>query len=1640
MLPSERACERLKDFQNPNYQKDQLKRVLVLWGNLSTIGQIMIQAGSAWNKVANNREKSGKAQYDAINQLGKLSQGDRAKLFNALFPKIASPVESTWNLFDILPYQTTYYRRPFRNPNHYSPGARTVWLQRLIFATRGYDQNVNWFAAWAPHLGYGAPDALGYLFAGAIEMGGKTGQEVYDTLIASANGTHETGMMGRHIVRGLLCASRRDGWDFIERMLLAAQREEGLRQVILESVDEAHPLYFRRLLRLILENNLSRFSAAIRAFDVWFGLALETIPQKTVNDLLARVLCYLEDPFEREKVIRDGSAQEIYYALWAMAFEDAQATLPHAIKLRQSPNVEQRFAATHLLSQMDLVGGFKELLNALEDPDLRIAARAVSNLNPPEYNHDLLEQSDLFERLESLIARLPHKENTMKPLVWDWLTLKLDKDKLAGRLIECLGNRSPKRLIPYLSIMDPMGRSRVARLLEELGKKDAETRQVLFALTNDPSKYVREQSLKALHGYRLTDKDILQIESFLTRQSEDLRRGVIQLLLELPDKTLQGSLSRLLGMKNENQRQAGLELLRESIQSRRLSQEGRLLAAEFKKRSYVLESEIRILEEILAEEVEEVSLNDALGLMNPENRSKPKPPPSGITWFNKGKKILLGSKAAVGILKSLDDLIEKHRTDPVDLTFFDTKRTELLGNIRYGFPRPDPSQPPEQDLARLPLREIWESWWQTRPADLRDSDGFELLRASAILRLFFTQWVNFSRPVSEMPKDLQRFFEIQCTFKLNYHSIISTILDWSIWSHPGQDEASFLVDALESSVNRIPNAELMGTEELYIGIRTRTISHQRLAYLQICRWHRTLRPEEWQDEHHARLWAIVRWLDEPKPGLLRYRPDIKDALFAQRASAASQDDLLDLLLGPREIEGYGNHFHILQELSSRIPHPYFKEFPDLGDLVENCRERILSIEIRRGDLPTAATLPAMALRSVPGTKNLVRLMVAFGNTNFERGYHFGQSRQAILSRLIRITYPLEEDSLEGFAELVQNNHISERRLVELAMYAPQWARYVEFTLNWPKFQDAVFWVYAHTKDRQWTVEKEIRELWIAQVSEYTPLSSDSLMDGAADVGWFHQVYEALGEEHWRQVYQAAELTAVGNGHVRARIFADAMLGKSTSDKLIDRITIKRHQDSLRALGLVPLPKDANRQAELLRRYEVMKEFLRTSKKFGSQRQASEKLAVSIGMENLARNAGYTDPQRLEWAMEVESVTGLVKGPIVVDVEGTIVSLSINDLGEPELVVSKNGKLLKAIPSKVKKDEQLASLLERKQKLDRQTSRMRQSLEQAMCRGDTFTGAEIWDLFRHPILRAMIEQLVFVGQIGMGYPVDNGKALFIHSGQQIPVAEDDKLRIAHPIDLLEGGEWHLWQHECFIAERIQPFKQVFRELYILTSTEKEEGNLSRRYAGQQVNPRQALALLGARGWVTHPEEGVYKTFHDLGISARVGFLQGIFTPAEVEGLTLEAVVFTRRGDWSPLLLDQIAPRIFSEVMRDLDLVVSVAHAGGVDPEATASSIEARKALIRETCDLLSLKNVRVKDRHAIIEGNLGNYAIHLGSAVVHKQPGGSLCIIPVHSQHRGRLFLPFVDNDPKSAEIVSKVILLAKDNEIKDPTILEQILS
>ncbi len=161
---------------------------------------------------------------------------------------------------------------------------------------------------------------------------------------------------------------------------------------------------------------------------------------------------------------------------------------------------------------------------------------------------------------------------------------------------------------------------------------------------------------------------------------------------------------------------------------------------------------------------------------------------------------------------------------------------------------------------------------------------------------------------------------------------------------------------------------------------------------------------------------------------------------------------------------------------------------------------------------------------------------------------------------------------------------------------------------------------------------------------------------------------------------------------------------------------------------------------------------------------------------------------------------------------------------------------------------------------------------------------------------------------------------------------------------------------------------------------------------------------------------------------------------MEAPSLETVRFYDRSSYKPVDFDKVPSKIFSEIMRDIDLVVSVAHVGGVDPEASLSTIDMRKVIIEESLRLFKVDNANLDGKHVHIKGKLGDYNVHLGSGVVHKQAHGALHIIPVHSQQRGRLFLPFIDSDPRTAEILTKVLFLADDHKIKDPTILSQIVN
>jgi hypothetical protein len=1480
-------------------------------------------------------------------------------------------------------------------------------------------------------------------------------------------------------------ASRVEGWELMEKTLLAAQRQEGLRQVILETVDEVHPEAFRRMLRLIRDHELARFSAVVRAANVWFGLQWDSVSVKTVNTTIDQVLTYLGDPKARSAALAGRDPEAIFLALWSIAFDDALAAIPVAEKLLKDKKTEVRFVAAVHLSQLALPQTWPVRAVAMEDEDLRVALCALDDQSF-FYAADDGEESegpeyvdDRFERVERLFQRLPVKPTVLKPLVWPWTERKASRELVAWHLVASLGKRPPTALIPYLPSIKSPHRGQVVRMLADQKKWDGLTRDTLIRLAGDATSDVRTAVCQSLAKIKLQPDEIEVLEGFLTRKSSDLRQGILGLLLKQSGAQALASADRLTASKDAQQRLAGLEILRQLAESKRGRDACQSRAAAYRTGRKKLSSEEQAqLDGITGASAEQVTLDNALGLMDPSKRSAAIAP--------KARKVAFVTKAAVACIEDLDRLIHEHRETTITYKRWDGEKQELLGNIKYGFPWPSWRKPPEKGRETLPLADVWEAWYTARPKSLRDKDALELVRAAAWLEVANGnwKWKQFTEGAKGSKERNDVLAALTCGFgplKLNYPNLVDGLLAWLLYLHPPAGAVDFLLDATEASFALIPEADVRKLADLpdrkyyydeldpdWRNVDTFELWCKRLDS------HGSRLPDTLSPQQVRRRWQLMRWKDEPFAGARRQRPDFCVVASAYDESAATEADLLDHLIGPDQVSRYfaGGHFPSLERLTLRKPHKKSEAFltrhPEVRELVEKCRARIVEIELARGETPTAATAPAWNLGSLWGTELLVQLMTTLGTQGFKIPFRLQEadkeSKVCTLTRLVSITYPKSDETPEDFCRLigpaVREGKITEQMVLQLAFLAPQWARHVESYLRWNGLAEALYWFLAHMQyatgreeaalgagidDEPQDAEKDDDDLddqrrkpsaWERLVAERTPLSVQERYSGAVDVNWFRRIYAEVTPKRWQAMAETARFASNPAQARHAQFVADVLTGKARRKLLIDGIRKKKLKDYVRLLGLYPLAVGAKRDADLVERYNVLQEYRRYARGLSAMTKPEALRSVEIGMQNLASTAGYADPLRLEWALEAEQVKQLARGPLSAKKDGVTVTLALSDEAQPQVTIERAGKPLKSIPPGLKKDKRIAELWEQAAHLKRQASRMKSSLEMAMCRGDTFSGAELGQLSGHAILAPLLGRLVLVGDGIMGYPDRNGRALRDAHGKLEPVKKGESLRIAHAHDLFASGAWDQYQRECFQAERIQPFKQVFRELYVVTKQEKRDGTVSRRYAGQQVQPKQALALWGQRGWSS--QEGVWKTFHDAGLIASVEFAYGGGTPLEVEGLTIEGVEFRRRDELKPLKLIDVPPRIFSEVMRDVDLVVSVAHRGGVDPEASASTVEMRSSLLRETCLLLGLKNVRIKEPHVLIDGQIGNYSVHLGSATVHRLPGGAVCLIAVPAQHRGRLFLPFTDDDPRTAEVISKTILLARDAKIQDPTILEQL--
>ncbi len=342
---------------------------------------------------------------------------------------------------------------------------------------------------------------------------------------------------------------------------------------------------------------------------------------------------------------------------------------------------------------------------------------------------------------------------------------------------------------------------------------------------------------------------------------------------------------------------------------------------------------------------------------------------------------------------------------------------------------------------------------------------------------------------------------------------------------------------------------------------------------------------------------------------------------------------------------------------------------------------------------------------------------------------------------------------------------------------------------------------------------------------------------------------------------------------------------------------------------------------------------------------------------------------------------------------------------------------------------------------------------------------------HPVTGRLARPLIWrvvdsAGAMVTGVPTATGTLRTLDGEGRLPTTGIAALWHPATATTDEVGAWRSWLLDHEVR---QPFKQAFREVYLLTPAEQQTGTYSNRFAAHVLRYQQVYALFQQRDWPANylgPYDGGYhgRARHDFPDAGLTVVFEHFQSDAEagrdrVELCSTDRVWFFGTADRAKqaVPLERVPPLVFSEAMRDVDLFVGVCSIAldpnwadrGDDPYydywlhasfgPLSATAEVRRDLLARLLPKLKLADrVELGDRYLRVRGNRGTYKVHLGSANILIEPDDRyLCIVPANASGSRRVMLPF-DGDEVLSVILSKVLLLAADDKITDPEILRQL--
>jgi hypothetical protein len=379
-----------------------------------------------------------------------------------------------------------------------------------------------------------------------------------------------------------------------------------------------------------------------------------------------------------------------------------------------------------------------------------------------------------------------------------------------------------------------------------------------------------------------------------------------------------------------------------------------------------------------------------------------------------------------------------------------------------------------------------------------------------------------------------------------------------------------------------------------------------------------------------------------------------------------------------------------------------------------------------------------------------------------------------------------------------------------------------------------------------------------------------------------------------------------------------------------------------------------------------------------------------------------------------------------------------------------GRPLKGIPKELRTGGpgELRGLRRAVRDIDEHLAAQKRRLEQMMSSG-RFVAAAQWKAryLEHPIVGPIARELI--------WELKDDTTAIPHEGLLVDM-EDRPLDLGH---VTAARVWHplrssagvvaSWQRWLLNHRTTQPFKQAHRETFEAADNRSSDGIAVQRFAGHFLREWVLAALCRQRGWryelqIGNPGSCPRLEFPDRGEHAELA-VTGIGEWSDAfDTLVTSEVRFLKR-DGSAVLLESVPPILLSEVLRDVDLLVSASSIGRDSQGASryagparvyweefalgqlGQTARHRQRTIESLLQYLDFGDrCRIDGPFLTVQGKHQAYAIHLGSAHVITLPERQTLFLPPARTRKAQVvWLPF-EGDAVLAEILTNARLLAHD--------------